>query len=699
MQAAANFICDNLEALAGDNDPGAILDAYPRELVTQGEAAAPLVNALWERLERDARLPDCNGEFRPARALRRPPVDAADLGLAWSRLADDDACAYHLHPGCAATPARSGRLDQLTRRLAATPSSVPGEPTLQRTPAEAWLEHAATSDPDEARAVLALADAFAKASPGFAWDQIRDRLRVIPAADGEMLASPEATLSADGGEPLRPVHPLLVSDADARRILEARFHLRDAAETDWERLLEARVDVAGSTGDWTDVWKLLRRMPWNAIDETLDWATIHVRARTGWVEPDRCVRAGALLLETDLDALDDQRQPLVAAWMIDENFHRQDTAILTRLGVTEALQTDWDEDWSVLPKTDSVSAAWLTRWREKWTEEYYVSLDRRPDRSRLGPSGFKLPRGWELLVLLDGDSRRRITAHLLNAVEHASAKALAGVSFSHRSRPGSWDTRIYPHPLWALMLERGELAVGVGEIDFGSLLIKSVGEKALMLPALARWAPALGKLQASGATYISARGISQIWKAWLELATLVPHGGDLTALWETAAADGVAPRQVPGKEGPVDLSEVLVARMRRDADAASEAGQVSVVLTRDAGMVWVRNGARWLDDVAGVHWTSGESGEEALLLVEVEPALAEVLSEDAQKRGAVLFVGALETRFGGCRARLTGSAKPTESSCSNPLIGADLGGIGSLSCSKPPPQVVGSPWMQRWSEF
>lgn len=646
MQAAADFIVDNLETLAGPEDPGAILDAYPRELLTQGDTAAPLVSALWDRLERDARLPDCNGEFKPARDLFRPPVDAPELGLAWSRLADEEACATHLHPGCAATAARSGRLDQLTRRLTTAVSSSDA-PCLQRTGPQPWFEHAICADPDDARPVFALVDAFARAAPGSTWDHIRDRLRMIPSSDGGLLTAPESTLSPDGAEPLRPVHPELVADPETRRILEDRFHLRDAAETDWERLLDARVAVAQQSEDWSEVWNLLRRMPWDVLDEVLGWTPVSVRSLNGWAEPDHCIRSGNLLTTSDLDDLEDDRRPLVAAWLVDEDYHRGDTAILTKLGVTGAPRLDWKQFWAAPPETDPVSSAWLAGWRRKWTEAYHVSLDRRPELTRLGPSGYKLPSGWELLVLLEGDALRRITAHLLTAAAQAGVFNLAAVTFSHNSRPGSWATAGYPHPLWALMLDRGKLAVGAGDIDFGSLLLQDIAVRASYLPGLAGQATALAALQASSGDFVSARDASAVWKDWLELAALEPTADALTELWEAAAADEVAPKQIAGCEGPVDLSGVLVSRTVRDAAAAVAAGHNSVVLSRNAGMLWVRNGARWLDDVAGVDWTPGEAGSEAILLVEAEPAVSEVLTEDARAHAALLFVATLESRIGG----------------------------------------------------
>ena len=55
-------------------------------------------------------LPNCDGELRTAATLSRSPQDSPDLVKAWSRIAETEACARHLHPSCTATIARIGRL-------------------------------------------------------------------------------------------------------------------------------------------------------------------------------------------------------------------------------------------------------------------------------------------------------------------------------------------------------------------------------------------------------------------------------------------------------------------------------------------------------------------------------------------------------------------------------------------------------------
>lgn len=279
MEAAAEFIVRCLPMLARDDDPGAMLDAYPRDLGNQAEPAAPLVAALWTRLQSSACLPNCDGDLVPAVTLARPPLDAAEIGTAWSRLADTTACAGHLHPSCASTPARAGRLNQLAERLAANKDNT--APCLRRTPPITWLEMTGTADPDAVLEILGLADAFANTVAGYVWDSIRDRVRILLGEDGALLAAPEATLDSPPEAPLKSLHPAVVSDTVARRILQDRFRLQDGEGTDWGRLLDLQSRAADETGDWSPVWSLLRRMPWEDILEELSCRRIRVRSLAG----------------------------------------------------------------------------------------------------------------------------------------------------------------------------------------------------------------------------------------------------------------------------------------------------------------------------------------------------------------------------------------------------------------------------------
>jgi hypothetical protein len=260
MARAADLIVDRLPELSTIDDPGRVLDAFPRELQTQMEPAAPLVNALWSRLQSAAVVPNIDGVLRASTDLRRAPIESPDLIKSWSRLAEPEACEAHLHGSCTSSVARAGRLNQLADRIAVARGESDGKPRLAKTSMLDWLESVANTDPDAAVEALLLANACAGSIPGYQWDAIRDRIRLILTSDGALSAAPDVTLSEVADPPLKSVHEVLSADPETRRVLLERFRVRDLSDTDWERLLEIRIAAAKRSADWKDVWALLRAL-------------------------------------------------------------------------------------------------------------------------------------------------------------------------------------------------------------------------------------------------------------------------------------------------------------------------------------------------------------------------------------------------------------------------------------------------------
>ena len=69
MGEAANLVAETLWSLSAAADPGAPFDAFPRQTERKDEDAAPLLEALWDRLERVPVIADGTGCPRPAREL------------------------------------------------------------------------------------------------------------------------------------------------------------------------------------------------------------------------------------------------------------------------------------------------------------------------------------------------------------------------------------------------------------------------------------------------------------------------------------------------------------------------------------------------------------------------------------------------------------------------------------------------------
>ncbi len=650
MEAAADLIASRLPDLVRDEDPGVVLDAFPRELQHLGEPAAPLVQALWSRLTTAKVLPNCDGDLTEAKDLRRAPQDNPDLIRMWARLAPPDACADHLHASCTSTTARTGRLRQLAERLNEI-ESAKHAPKLVATPSSEWLVLAASTDPEDAVDSLKLADAWAKTAAGYAWDQIRDRIAIILTSEGILRAAPDVTLSEPAEPPFSAVHAALAADPECRRILRSRFQVSDDESADWSRLLDARIRTADETNEWDDVWALLRRIPKDELDDAVEYRSIKVKALAGWTDSANCFRPGSLVHVSDLDSLGEEQAQHLRARLIDTDWHRRDGAALKALSIQDAPTWDWDYVYQVDPD-DGLTGKWLSHWQKRWITKYWEALERRPDKGLLGPSPFHMPAGWDLILVLEGEALRRATTALLTALS-TSHSWLRPVTFRHSTRPGAWSQEDYPHPIWLLLLERGVLAVNGREISFKALLISDLEARARLLPSLAPLAPLLGRLQLSSGSRISARERASVWNEWFSVAASERcEMQDLVAFYERAARDGLAPTSVCTPEGPIDLTEIVVAPSARDAHSAREAGLHAIALSQVAQALWLQRGARSMADEAKLEWTPVSEDAEAIRLLDLEPALRDVLRPECSSEAGVVFAASVERRIGESTSQL-----------------------------------------------
>jgi hypothetical protein len=261
---------------------------------------------------------------------------------------------------------------------------------------------------------------------------VRDQVRVILAADGSLRAAPDVTLTDLPEPPFQPVHPVLVADTDAMRILRSRFRLGDGDGADWGRLLDVRIRAAEESNEWDAVWTLLRRIPRAQLDQELKYRSVKLRSLNGWAEPDSCFRPGTLVLESDLDLLGTAEQLQLRSRLIDEVWHHRDLAILNALNVRDQPGWEWGYVYKVARET-GLPGVWLTKWQDRWVEEYWKQLHCRPDRARLGPVPFQMPYGWDLLMVLQGDALRRTTDALLDVLS-ADSRNLKPVTFRHSTR-------------------------------------------------------------------------------------------------------------------------------------------------------------------------------------------------------------------------------------------------------------------------
>lgn len=644
MEKAADLIVASLPQLAADTDPGVVLDAFPRELANAAEPAAPLVAALWSRLIDAPVIPNCDGELLVGSDLRRAPVDLSDLIQRWSEIASPEDCESHLHPGCTATPARVARLGQLADRLATRTGGA--GPRLARTAPTSWIESTASIDPEGAGAALDLAEAYARQAQSFVWTSVRDQLRIIPVVGDALATASEVVLGESPEPPLLAVAPSIAGNPHYRKILRDTFGVGDETDTDWDRLFRTVAGRAGTSGDWTEVWRLLRRMPWDDAVEALEYHSVKLRSLAGWCDPDDCVRPEALLTPEQLAALPEEARTELGAIILDEAWHRTDTAFLEQLEVGTAGAVRWRTQY-LGDRPGTASDRWIAAWQKRWVQRYHESLNHRPDANLLRPDSFSMPAGWEILLFGGPDLRLRATSWLLGALAEDEEHDAHPVEFRHSTRGDAYARRQYPHPVWDLVRLQGRIAVGNAELSGEMLLGKGAAGRIALLPSLKGREQSLERLLEAGGTWTSAAKTEDCWKGWLSLAAHDDAGlPALAAFYELAAKDGFAPEHVFHAGAPVPIADVRVTTSARDAALAVEVGVPAISLSPDTSRLWLDAGAGALADLATTHWERAPAFPADILLIEAEPLLREAIRTDCHGTAALAFAGALVQTIG-----------------------------------------------------
>jgi superfamily II DNA or RNA helicase len=646
MQHAAQLIVDNISQLGTDEDPGAVLDAFPRELTTSTEPAAPLVNALWALLANSTVLPNCDLETVHPTRLHRAPIDDPGMITAWSHLASAEACESFLHPSCTANTARTGRLRQLADRLSATGGGQDTLPRLRTAAPLEWLQQIASDDPDSAAEALRFSDRYAKIVNGWSWDRLRDNLRLILTADSRLVAAPEATLSEIADPPLLPIHPSLREDPEIIQILRHRFQIQDTDNTDWDRILYAWIERADlNESDWVEVWKILRRMPWDVFTEQVSSRNIRVRTLNGWRVVDEVIRIGGIITADDLHSVQDApTRNQLEAMLLDEAFHAGDDTWLVELGVSRFPAKKRSEAYVI--DDDSIAGSWLASWKRERTSSYHAFLDYRPDRHLLGPDDFELPAAWQLLLLSPVRARALVTAWFLEIIADDDPSAWAPVLFRHSSRRHTWKTRAYRHPFITLLMQNGMLANAQEQIALSLLLRPDMADTTAKVPSLSPFVAPLSKLRVS-VHQGTEGGVDEVWSNWLRFASgedLEPQV--LAAFFEEAAEGGRAPDRICTPVGPIPLTEIRVASSLHEIALARQAGITAICLSARATQLWISRGARALEQDATLDWISDSDNSPTVLLLDLEPALRDVLKQGVAETASATMPALMERKIG-----------------------------------------------------
>lgn len=626
MVEAARLVADTLPSLTSIADPARPLDSFPRQLERKDDEAAPLVNALWARLESAAVIPDAGGALRSARDLYRHPRDNAELARQRQALAGPGAPATLVHSSCLERQ-RGSRLSVLAERLKEDKALDSQLPNLRKHEATSWFNAAASRDVERAVQVLGLAEAYANDCKPPEWLMVRPTLAIVPSQEGQLVTADRAVFVPAGVHvPDRAtVDSSLAENAEAKRILSDVMKVKALDDSVWESVLRGSMNVPkfpahACDAGWRAFWEKLRLAPQTVRLRFVaqNSSRIHVRRRDcAWVLAD------AVLLPGSLVSADDTSSNQFV--LVEQSAHDRDRALLEALGVREFPEGNIGPDrYREVAGANGGLQGWLGSCRDTYKRAHQNSAS----RDYLEPTSLSMPRGWAYLTALAGAPNARLADRFL-------ARIVQG-EFAERLTFGHSTVALYPkievpHPLPWLLLKHGRVNIGDETVRLAAIVARRHE------PALARligweWLhPAIERLTgAGGSDSPSEADMRAMWSALIKtLATpLAVANDELRQLWTGAGKDGVVPDTLRVEAGEIALSQVFVTGSADLAHRARTADRVVVTLDETALRLWLQGGARDLSQLIRPEWSS-ETGP-ADLLISAIPDLTDVLDTTAR---------------------------------------------------------------------
>jgi len=610
MEVAADYIAKWMSDLATDEDPGAVLDAYPRKLDRDGDLPGPLVTRLAAHIAKEGRLPDARGRLQLLERLKRHPVADYKTILEWAKISDEPSGTL-LHPSCYRKKDRISRLDNVLRQEDKIFD------WLSSRSVRAWF------DAHDIETVAASAQAVITA------DNVPRRFeeldaKIIQDMTGILREPTDCAIYEDNVRPgtLYPVASELSNDVDIReRLLRLGVKVlgRDVSERELENALRDAPDR--DTSKWSHFWELAARTENDVLLKFLNANIESLRLRTvsgDWVFREFYAQGladappEAALDEAYFDGLGLKLPPkFLGLPKLPENFRSRETRTIK----------DRHSNWLYNPFRNFCERETGTRPR---------------GNPRLSPET-RMPPGSTLAWLHRSPSAfsDQIMAHLL------SQCALAGDKYKRATLQTLKNSHQYPkpnvvHPVWLLVCKVSPVRLN-GVCISGRSLSQSV---AALIEALdfrnsggAQWVLQLRaetlKLNADLGVSVGLHEWSDLspekepikaynWPDLLQAAevlTEVPR--KLVGLWNEAASAGVTPQRVPTINGPKSPSDAHVTPSFEHAVAG--AGRGIFFLSEEACRVWEAGGANRLPTKP--EWKSEPTGEDPLPLLSAWPEL------------------------------------------------------------------------------
>ena len=651
MEAAADCVAGWMGKLATEEDPGAVLDAYPRKLDREDDLPAPLVNRLSSHIAKEGRLPDARGRLQLLERLKHHPVAEHKAILEWAKISEEPSGTL-LHPSCYRKKDRISRLDHLVRQAGKTFD------WLNKRSDRAWFEaHEIETLSASAQAVIAAGMLPRRLEPLDA--------KIVLDMTGVLRRPIDCAIYEDGVRPgtLHPVASKLSDDPDIReRLVQLGVKVlsRDVSERQLQEALKNAPDR--DSARWAQFWELAARTEQGVLLKFLNANIENLRLRT---------KAGDWVFrEFYVQGIDDAPEEADL-----------DEAYFSNLGIT--LPKAFLGLTRLPEKFRSRALRDIQTRHAKWLYDPFRNLcervnNRRPRGQPRLPISTTMPPGSTLALSYKAPSAfsDRIMAHMLGQAALAGEKYMRTKLLALNS-PNSYEQPDVVHPAWLLICKTAPVRLN-GVCISGRSLSPSI---AALIEALdfrnsggAQWVLQLrAETQRLNAELRMPQGRHEWsdlspeeemlksfhWPNLLSAAEAVKEiSRQLVSLWNDAASAGITPHRVPTAKGSIPSSEAFVTPSFEHA--VDGAGEGIFYLDETACRVWEAGGAKRLPTKP--NWTSDPTGEDPLPLLSAWPELGR-LTDQLPDLGRVIMsrVENLQRSLGPAKTPLPVYFDPSES--------------------------------------
>jgi superfamily II DNA or RNA helicase len=625
MEESAKLIADSIVDLATPEDPGKVVDYFPRRLDRQDLIPAPLVKRLQECLLNTACVPNMNGSFRLLKDLHFHPVDNPELVLEWAGIARQEVRSIFMHHTCLLRQ-RADRLKSLSEILEADNTIDDSHrPTLAK-----WMRLLIYKTLDSVQAAILIAAKIKDIIRPDLWQENRYKFEIFLDSSATLRTADKLVIAAEAVQiPGRyPIHPKLLEDKTITGILRETFGIREPDDSVWlETLREKFPDPHQRQEEvWAAFWKALRGAPERVIDQLVEsprwtgwgYQVFKFRRRDGkWVEAGNALLPGGYVDEID----DDENRKV----LIDSDFHADDVKLLQKLGVrSETIETHTMTETSIFEN-------WLAHWRAELRSRY----DSRPQPSKLDVlDGFRVPVYFELLRELSGAANARLTRQIVKFLVENHAEQT--VRFGHKTQTHLYEVLDIETPLFWWIAEHGNVMVGeqVIAVAFGL----KYGNN-WPFPSPSEWDELKDTVELIEDIRFEPRCSG--WFIWKEiLKKRIPPEwlacDDLAKFWDAMAAEGVIPPELCFGENSVPLKECYVSTNAELSRRVRAMGLPVVKVGQIALERWLRDGAKDLSEwIKIIHDPLNVAPAP---LVDVYPELAAVLKDEFRAKASCQLV-------------------------------------------------------------